>query len=91
MFDNVLVDILGWLGAALLLIAYGLVSTNRVAGTARSYQLANAAGSLLLMINTFYYRAYPSSFVNLLWMGIAVLAMLRAWRRRRAEGLELGG
>lgn len=85
LFDNVLVDVLGWCGAAAVLTAYGLVSSNRVTGTTRSYQLLNAVGSVLLTVNTFYYRAYPSSFVNLLWLVIAVYTLVRG-RRRAATG-----
>ncbi len=80
MFQNPLIDILGWVGAAALLVAYFLVSTKRVKGTDRSYQALNAFGSVFLLINTFYYGAYPSSFVNLLWLGIAGWALVRANR-----------
>lgn len=75
--ENPVIDILGWLGAAAVLTAYGMVSSSRVAGTARSYQTLNAAGSILLAVNTYYYRAYPSTFVNLLWLAIAVWGLTR--------------
>jgi hypothetical protein len=86
MFDNILVDVLGWIGAAALLVGYGLVSSQRVQGASGAYQALNAVGSVLLLVNTFYYRAYPSSFVNVLWLGIALVAMLRAWRRSQVIG-----
>jgi hypothetical protein len=70
-----LVDTLGWLGAVCVLVAYGLVSSGRVHGRAPLYQVPNAIGSVLLTVNTYYYHAYPSSFVNVLWLGIAVYAL----------------
>ncbi len=79
---NLVIDLLGWGGAAAVLVAYGLVSASRVSGRSASYQLLNAVGSVLLMLNTYYYRAYPSTFVNVLWLGIAVYALARASRRR---------
>jgi hypothetical protein len=72
---NRLIDLLGWGGAAAVLVAYGLVSAGRLSGRSGVYQLLNAGGSVLLMINTYYYRAYPSTFVNVLWLGIAAYAL----------------
>lgn len=80
------VDFLGWVGAAVLLIAYGLVSTRRVEGDSLRYQGMNIGGSLLLMINTIYYGAYPSAFVNLIWMAIAFYAIRRATRKPLPAG-----
>ena len=81
MFENPLVDVLGWLGAVCVLVAYGLVSAGKVHGRSRRYQIPNAIGSVLLTVNTFFYHAYPSSVVNVLWLGIAVYAL----RRRESE------
>ncbi|MBI2073478.1 MAG: hypothetical protein HYW06_06010 [Gemmatimonadetes bacterium] len=88
MFANPLVDVLGWLGAACVLTAYGLVSAGRVHGTSRLYQVPNAIGSVLLTVNTYFYHAYPSSFVNVLWLGIALYA-LRAGKRGKGNGKGL--
>lgn len=78
MGDTLLVDVLGWTGAATLLGAYALVSTRRLGGASAPYQLLNAAGSVLLGINSVYYGAIPSAFVNAIWLGIAVYALSRA-------------
>lgn len=78
-------DAAGWLGAAMLLIAYGLVSFRKMRPDSGIYQLLNAVGSALLIVNTVYYRAYPSAFVNVVWIIIAALSFLR-FRLRRAEG-----
>ena len=71
------VDILGWCGALLVLVAYALVSTRLVVGDSLLYQLLNIAGAALLLANTAYKGAYPSSFVNTIWIGIAVYAIYR--------------
>ncbi len=73
--NDVLIDILGWIGAIALLVAYALISARRLEGDSTSYQLLNLVGSILLMLNTLYYRAYPSSFLNLFWMGVALYAL----------------
>ncbi len=73
--NDVLINILGWIGAIALLVAYALISAKRVEGDSTGYQLLNLVGSILLMLNTLYYEAYPSSFLNLFWMGVALYAL----------------
>jgi hypothetical protein len=74
-------DSLGWIGAFLLLSAYALVSFKRLAADSLAYQAMNVAASILLAINTLYHRAYPSSFVNIVWTLIAIFAILTVVRR----------
>jgi hypothetical protein len=73
-----LIEIGGWVGAAVLLAAYFLVSRGRVKPQGALFQGMNLGASLLLMLNTYVNRAYPSAFVNLVWMGIAVYALYDA-------------
>jgi len=73
--NDVLIDILGWIGAIALLVAYALISAKRVAGDSTGYQLLNLVGSILLILNTLYYGAYPSSFLNLFWIAVALYAL----------------
>ena len=73
--NDVLIDILGWVGAIALLIAYALISARRVEGDSTGYQLLNLVGSILLILNTLYYGAYPSSFLSLFWIGVALYAL----------------
>lgn len=74
---DLLSDIAGWIGAALLLGAYALVSTRKLDGDSVAYQLLNLLGSALMIVNSFYYGAYPSVGVNVVWIGIAVFSITR--------------
>lgn len=74
-------DSVGWAGAVLTLIAYGLVSTRRVAGDSLSYQSLNIAGAVGLTINTAYHGAFPSAVVNVAWIGIALYSIRRVFSR----------
>ena len=76
--NSLWVDGLGWVGATLLLIAYALVSLRGYRGTSAPFQLLNLAGSVLLIVNSAYYGAYPSAFLNVIWIGIAIAAIARA-------------
>ena len=73
-------DAIGWIGAAALLVAYAMISHKKLEGDSAAYQLLNISGSLLLAANTIFYGSYASTFVNLIWAGIAVFSI--AARRR---------
>ena len=83
MNNQVWYDAVGWVGAAALLIAYAMVSHRKLEGDSATYQLLNISGSILLAANTIFYGSYPSTFVNLIWAGIAVVAIVR--RKRAAS------
>ena len=69
-------DAIGWVGAVALLIAYALVSSKRLEGDSAAFQLLNISGSILLAANTIFYGSYPSTFVNLIWAGIAAFSIV---------------
>jgi hypothetical protein len=79
------IDLVGWVGAALLLYAYAMVSFKKLRADSGVYQLLNAIGSCCLIANTAYYRAYPSAFVNVIWVLIAILASFRARAHQAKE------
>ena len=80
------VDILGWIGAVLLLYGYARVSSGTWTGSTRGYQVVNIAGSLLFIINSGYHGAYPSVAVNIIWAGIALFTLMKIARATsRAE------
>jgi hypothetical protein len=78
---DILVHILGSIGAIALLISYVLVSTKRVEGDSFTYQILNLAGSLLLMVNGFYFGAYPSGVLNIIWGSVASFELWRINRK----------
>lgn len=75
MHQHLVIDIVGWIGAIVLLLAYGAVSRGITQGTSFRFQLWNVIGSACLLLNAAYYRAFPSSFVNLVWIGIAFVTI----------------
>ena len=72
-----IIDILGWAGTILYLVAYGLISAKKVEGDSWVYQGLNIIAGVFLIINTFYLRAYPSAGLNLALVGIAILTIGR--------------
>ena len=69
------IEITGWVGAVTVLLAYGLLSTDRLSSRSRLYQLLNIAGAVGLVINSAWNGAIPSAVVNLIWIGIGVHAI----------------
>jgi hypothetical protein len=75
------IELAGWLGAGSLILAYALLSAGRIRnGTA--YQLLNLAGALGLAVNAVAHGAFPSAGLNLVWLGIGLVALDRLRRRR---------
>ena len=85
MASNVLalvIEVVGWAGALAVLLAYGLVSTERVSSRSWTYQLLNIGGAVGLVINSSANGAIPSAVVNLIWIGIGVYALTTASKSR---------
>ena len=83
---GIAIDILGWLGALVVVAAYSLISYGSVDGRSPIYQTLNLIGSILLIVNTAWHRAWPSSVVNLVWVGIAIGALSRGLAGSSAGG-----
>jgi hypothetical protein len=75
MNNHIWFDAIGWLGAAFLLVAYAMISSKKLEADSTVYQFLNIIGSVFLVANTIFYRAYPSSFVNVIWAAIAILSI----------------
>jgi hypothetical protein len=73
---TLLIDVLGWIGAVMLLYAYIRVSSGRWTGQTRTFQLLNVGGSVLFIINSGFHGAYPSVFVNIVWSAVALRTLM---------------
>ncbi|MDX3520247.1 CBU_0592 family membrane protein [Streptomyces scabiei] len=67
----------GWCGAGLLLAAYAMASTERIAGGGRAFQLLNLLGATALTVNSGYHQAWPSALLNTAWIAIGVTVLVR--------------
>ena len=80
------IEVVGWAGALAVLVAYGLVSAERVTSRSWTYQLLNIGGAIGLVINSSWNGAIPSAVVNLIWIGIGAYALSAGGARRRSPG-----
>jgi hypothetical protein len=79
---EIAVEVVGWSGAALILLAYLLLSSGKLTGQSLSYQAMNVIGAAGFIVNGWWHRALPSAVLNILWLGIGVLASWRILKRR---------
>lgn len=78
MSTELLMSVIGWVGAIALLIPYLLVSTGKLSGQSIKYQVLNIIGSSALFVNTVYHNAIPTAFVNIVWAIIGLFALRAA-------------
>lgn len=77
---KVAIEIAGWVGAALILGAYALLSTRKVRGESLTYHGMNLVGGAALLLNSAWNGAMPSAALNLIWAVIAVYALCQRKR-----------
>lgn len=85
------VEIIGWFGAGILLLAYFFLSMgDKPPGP--KFQAINGIGAAALMLNGAVHGAWPSVGLNAVWLSVAVVSLVR-WalgdrRRRRTNSDE---
>lgn len=67
----------------LILSAYALLTAGKLKSDSTAYQAMNVVGAAGFAVNGWWHGALPSAVLNIVWMGIGLLA-LRGILRRRA-------
>ena len=83
---QIAVEVAGWGGAVLILLAYLLLSAGKLSGQSLLYQGMNIVGAAGFALNGWWHGAMPSAVLNVLWLIIGAVASVRILRRseRRA-------
>jgi hypothetical protein len=79
---EIAVEIAGWAGAVLILLAYLLLSAGRLTGQSLVYQVMNVVGAAGFIINGWWHGAIPSAALNVLWLLIGGFASWRIVKKR---------
>jgi hypothetical protein len=72
-----IVEIIGWIGTILIVGSYFLNINGKIKSTSIPYILSNLVGGILFSIYTYAHRTYPNMVVNVIWVVIAVAALLK--------------
>lgn len=83
MTTTLLIDIVGWIGAGLILLAYGLLTAGKLEARSVAYQAMNVVGALGFIANGWYHGAMPSAVLNIIWAAIGLVAL---WKIRQNPG-----
>jgi hypothetical protein len=82
MYTELLINILGWTGSVLYLLAYALVSLKKAEGDSVLYQGMNIIAGILLVIYTFSLGAFATTGLNVVWVAIGLFTLGRKWLTR---------
>ena len=82
---DLVVEIVGWAGASLILLAYLLLSAGKVTGQSPLYQWMNVFGGAGFVVNGWWHGALPSAVLNVVWVIIGGVALWRIAARRRSS------
>ena len=69
---NILIEMMGWIASVLIVGSYALNITGKLPASSKIYVLANIIGGVFFVVNTYFHKAYPSMFVNVIWVIIAI-------------------
>ena len=76
---NILINILGWTGSIMYLLAYALVSSKKTQGDSVLYQSMNIIAGIFLVLYTLTLEAYVTMALNAVWAIIGLITLGRKW------------
>ena len=82
---KLLINILGWTGSILYLLAYALVSMKKTEGDSVLYQGMNIVAGAMLVIYTLSLGAYATTGLNAVWVTVGVFTLGRKWLIRNGH------
>jgi len=75
-------DLFGWIGMILVLIAYALLSTNKI-NTGKLYQFLNLIAAIFMAIGLLPKNAWFSFALQVAWAIIAVVAIIKIIKKEK--------
>ena len=70
-------EIIGWYGAAAIVIAYILNSFSIIAANTLVYQMLNLTGAIGIIVISLMKKTYQPAAVNIIWAVVAVIALVK--------------
>ncbi|SRR6266496_2130043 len=80
-----MLDVVGFAGAALLLLAYFMATTKHWATHSLRYQLSNLAAAIMLISYNFSKLAYVNIAINAVWASVALVGLIFMSEHQRRE------
>jgi len=73
-----ILEIFGWVGSFLVVLAYYLLQSDKVEETSFKYQVLNITGALMLGINAYSKQAFAILFLQVVWILIGVIGIFKS-------------
>jgi hypothetical protein len=83
---KLIIEVIGWAAAAMMLSAYLLLTAGKIIASSRLYQWLNVLSGAGFIINSGWNGAYPSAFINVVWMMIGLYGVSR---HRKVESASM--
>jgi purine-cytosine permease-like protein len=72
-----IIEVIGWIATILIVGAYFFNINGKVKSTSIPYIVSNLIGGVLFTIYTYAHRTYPNMVVNVIWVFIAIAALMK--------------
>ena len=82
-----LYNLAGFLGAAIIVVAYLAVQQRWLNALDWRFPAANVAGSLLILVSLWFEWNFPSVVIEIFWAAISFLGLVRSLAERRRRHL----
>lgn len=79
-------NVVGIFGVSLILLAYFLVSTNRVTGQDWRFHALNGAGAFLHLLSLYVFWNLASFIIEIFWIAISCYGLYHALKRPAIRG-----
>ncbi|MEM9668121.1 MAG: hypothetical protein AAF950_04275 [Pseudomonadota bacterium] len=70
-------EIIGYVGVALILVAYAGIQSGRLAVDTLSYPLLNGIGAVGILFSLIFHPNIPSIVIEIAWLAISVFGIFR--------------
>lgn len=77
-----LFDIIGWIGMILVLVAYALLSTNKIKN-GMLYQVLNLLAGVFMAIGLYPKDAWFSFTLQIIWAIVALIAIIKIKKEKK--------
>jgi hypothetical protein len=75
-------ETVGWIGSVIILLAYGLNSYQKIRSDSLGFYLMNFSGGVCLIVYAVYKDASANAFINIVWVIVAVIAIIRLFIKK---------
>ncbi len=82
--DSYFFDIVGWIGMIMVLVAYLLLSFNKIKN-GYTYQILNLVAGILMAIGLFPKNAWFSFTLQIIWALVAIIAIIKLCSRPKKK------